>query len=303
MLNHQTPIIFSFNKENKLAQNITKKLDLEEGDWVYHLFPDQESYLRILTDVKDRDVFIFESLDRPNDKLLSLLFFAKAVKDLGARRVGLVAPYLCYLRQDAQFKIGEAVTSRYFAHIVSEYFDWLVTMDPHLHRYKNLNEIYTIPTLVLKSNQAISDWINANVKNPIIIGPDEESKQWAESIAGFTQSSCVLLEKIRKSDTEVSISLPKTVQFESYTPVLVDDIISTGHTMLKALEGLKALGVKNKVCVGIHAIFAGDAAEQLSKQGAVLVTCNTILHPSNGIDVSNIFADNLRRFFANLEIT
>ncbi|WP_164119514.1 ribose-phosphate pyrophosphokinase-like domain-containing protein, partial [Stenotrophomonas maltophilia] len=86
------------------------------------------------------------ALAQPNEKILPLIFAAATARELGAARVGLVAPYLAYMRQDRRFNPGEAVTSRQMAHLVSGAFDWMVTVDPHLHRYSDLSEIYSIPT-------------------------------------------------------------------------------------------------------------------------------------------------------------
>jgi len=119
-------------------------------------------------------LFLVCTLARPNEKILPLIFAAETARELGARRVGLVAPYLCYMRQDRRFQTGEAVTSRPFATLISRACDWLVTIDPHLHRYKALSEIYTIPARALHAGAAIAGWIKNNIENPFLIGPDEK---------------------------------------------------------------------------------------------------------------------------------
>ena len=108
-------------------------------------FADGESYVRILSPVRGRAVAVVATLDRPDDKVLPLVFLAATARDLGAAAVGLVAPYLAYMRQDVRFRAGEGVTSSYFASLLSGAMDWLVTVDPHLHRRSNLGEIYRIP--------------------------------------------------------------------------------------------------------------------------------------------------------------
>src|SRR6185503_12811188 len=118
------------------------------------------------------------TLADPDAKFLPLIFAAATARELGAARVGLVAPYLAYMRQDRRFNPGEAVTSRYVAKLISGAFDWLVTVDPHLHRYGALGEIYTIPTRAIHAAPLMSDWIRRNVPDPLIVGPDSESEQW-----------------------------------------------------------------------------------------------------------------------------
>ena len=112
----------------------------------------------------DRRIALVCTLDRPDAKMLPLLFAAAAARELGASQVGLVAPYLAYMRQDRRFKPGEAVTSREFARLLSGAFDWLVTVDPHLHRYASLAEIYRIPTRVVHAAPLISQWIRTRIE-------------------------------------------------------------------------------------------------------------------------------------------
>src|SRR5690242_4485591 len=122
-------------------------------------FPDQESYVAIDGDPKDRAVVLLCTLDRPDDKILPLLFAADAARELGATQVGLVAPYLAYMRQDKRFAAGDAVSAHTFARVLTQSFDWLVTADPHLHRIKALSEIYKIPTRVAHAAGALASWI------------------------------------------------------------------------------------------------------------------------------------------------
>lgn len=267
------------------------------GNLSYRLFPDDESYIRFDDNLEGKDILFLDSLNHPNEKTLPLLFAVKTAKDLGAKSIGLVAPYLAYMRQDKKFSPGEAITSLYFARMMSEAFDWLLTIAPHLHRYKSLNEIYTIPTYCLSASRLISDWIIKNVDHPVLIGPDSESDQWIAEIAKAINAPYIVLEKVRLGDQDVKISIPKMAKYIDYTPVLVDDIISTGQTIIKTLQHLKALNTKKPICVGIHAIFAHITTATLLQAGAKkVITCNTITHDSNGIDVSSLIYQTLERF-------
>jgi ribose-phosphate pyrophosphokinase len=288
--------MFNLGEPSTLFDNIARGLALEIGNVTFHQFPDGERYVKIDTDVKNRPIILFGSLDHPDEKILSLFLFAKTAKDFGASDVGLIAPYLAYLRQDIQFNPGESVTSRYFATLLSETVDWLITIDPHLHRYHNLNEIYSIPTHVLHATDTMAAWITTNIQQPILIGPDAESEQWVASIANKIGAPYVVLQKIRHGDSDVEVSIPDIHQLNSHTPVLVDDIISTGKTMLGAIKHLTAHDIRNAYCVGVHAIFAGNAYQALQNTQAVtIVTCNTIPHPSNAIDVSAMMIDALQQ--------
>ena len=177
------PIIFAPPGGESLVQALGPALGAKAGVLQHRQFPDGETYLRIESDVAERDVILACSLDRPDVKLLPLLFAADTLHELGARRVGLVAPYLAYMRQDIRFQPGEAVTSRSFAAILSRRLDWLVTVDPHLHRYHALAEIYRIPTQLVHAAPLMASWIKQNIARPVIVGPDLECEQWVAQVA------------------------------------------------------------------------------------------------------------------------
>ncbi|MCX7122022.1 MAG: ribose-phosphate pyrophosphokinase [Gammaproteobacteria bacterium] len=289
-------LLFSLFDSDKLASLINKKNNFEVGNIEFRQFPDDETYVKINSDISIKKIIFIVNLAHPNTKILPLLFACKTARDLGATEIGLISPYLVYMRQDKQFNPGEGVTSRYFAEILSHYFSWIITVDPHLHRYHGLNEVYKIPTTVLHAIDSISKWITDNINKPIIIGPDQESKQWAETIAKKINSPFVILNKIRKGDRSVEISSPEVSQYPNHTPVLIDDIISSGKTMLESIKNLNALKMKSCVCIGIHAIFAGNAYQDLLNAGARVVTTNSIPHISNEIDLSHLIFDAVRAY-------
>lgn len=250
-------------------------------------FPDGESYVRLDTPVAGHTVVLVCNMRDPDTKFLQVCFAVTTARELGATCVGLVVPYLPYMRQDRRFQPGEAITSESFARLVGSHADWLVTVDPHLHRYGSLGELYAIPTTAVRAAPCIARWIIENVSSPWLIGPDAESMQRVREVADATTAPCTVLEKIRRGDRDVEVSLPETVQYHTHTPVLIDDIISTGRTMIETMAHLKRAGLAPPVCIGVHAIFAGRAYEDLLAAGAAcVVTCNTVPHPSNAIDLS-----------------
>jgi ribose-phosphate pyrophosphokinase len=270
-------------------------MDGEEGNFIIRRFPDGETYLRIENSVNGRDILLHATLFDPNPWMLDLLFLANSLRAQGAKKVSLVAPYLSYMRQDKIFQPGEALTSKTFAGLLSTYFDVLITVDPHLHRYHNLDEIYSIPTTVVKAAPLLSKWIHKNVENPFLIGPDEESAQWVKEIA--KDAPYVVLSKVRHEDGHVSITWPVGVNLENKTPVLVDDIISSGTTMVKTIHHLKNLTSVVPICVAIHPIFAQNAYQDLWDAGAAdIVTTNSISHPSNQMDLTPLLVEALERF-------
>ena len=254
-------------------------------------FPDGESYTRILSDVKGKCVVMVCTLHEPDEKLLPLYFLSHTAKSLGAMCTCLVAPYLAYMRQDKVFHEGEGVTSTFFGKLISGFADSITTIDPHLHRISSLGEVYDIPNRVIHAADAISKYIKENIHNPVLIGPDSESEQWVSDVAKKAGVPFTVLQKVRHGDRDVEVSVPDVEKYKESTPVLVDDIISTARTMIETTEHLKNAGMKPAICIGIHAVFSGNAYQDLwDAYVENIITCNTIPHQSNGIDLSDIIA-------------
>jgi ribose-phosphate pyrophosphokinase len=236
-----------------------------------------------------RNVVLVCTLAHPNDKFLPLVFAADTARELGATKVGLVAPYLCYMRQDQRFTPGEAVTSRSFAALLSRSLDWMVTVDPHLHRYRSLEEIYSMPCRVLHAAPALATWIQNNVPRPFLIGPDAESRQWIESVAKSCGAAFTILEKTRTGDSTVA-ALPLQAPIpDGATPIVLDDIVSSGATLLETLR-LLGLPGRTGIAVVVHGLHDQILANKLRETGARLITTNSIPNPEAAIDISNLIA-------------
>ena len=284
-------MICAFPGNEAFAARLRAELGAEALGLEWRRFPDGESYLRFTQDFRGRDLALVCSLNDPDTKALALLFAARTARELNAARIGLVAPYLGYMRQDQRFKDGEAVTSVHFAALVSGAFDWLVTVDPHLHRRGSLAEIYSIHTVAVAAAPALAKWITENVAKPLLIGPDSESEQWAAEVAAACGAPHVVMRKTRLGDRRVEIESPPLSQWNDRTPVLLDDIISSARTMALAARRIAEQGLAAPVCVGVHGIFSADALEALRQAGAArVVTTNTVAHETNAIDLSTLVA-------------
>lgn len=291
-----TTIVFNFPKYQKIANSIISELQYEKGELLLRSYPDKESYVRILSDVKNKNIILVCGLDDPNKNLASLIFFSETARELGAKKICLIAPYLGYMRQDKRFNDGEAITSNIFAKLLSRYIDFLITIDPHLHRHKSLDEIYTIPSQVLHAADLIATWIKDNIKNPLLVGPDQESEQWVSDVAAKASAPFIVLTKVRHGDRDVEVSIPQVEKYKNHTPVLVDDIISTAKTMIQTVNHLQKAQMNKVVCIGIHAEFADNSYEELKNSYIEkIITCNTITHQTNIIDISKIIIDAIKK--------
>lgn len=283
----------------EVAVLLARQLDATLSPVEWRRFPDGESYFRLPGDLQDAEVSIAACLRDPDPQALGLWYLADGARDLGARSVGLVAPYLPYMRQDKRFHPGEVITSTTFARFLSQQFDWLVTVDPHLHRWPSLASLYTVPAVSVGSAAAIARWVAANVQDPVIIGPDSESEQWAADVARRVGCPAIVLQKNRLGDRSVQISLPDAGAVAGRQPVLIDDIVSSARTMAVAARQVREAFGRAPVCVGVHAVFAPDALQVLKDAGAGrIVTCNTLPHETNAIDVTGDIAAAVRQLAA-----
>lgn len=294
-------ILFSLPGNQELTALLAKKMNAEIGESVLRKFPDGESYTRIISDVKGKCVVLVCTMHEPDEKLLPLYFLSNTAKSLGAMCTCLVAPYLAYMRQDKIFKPGEGITSTYFGKLISGFADSITTVDPHLHRISSLRAVYHIPNRVIHAADDISKWIKENINNPILIGPDSESEQWVSDVAKKAGAPFTVLLKVRHGDRDVEVSVPDVESYKNATPVLVDDIISTARTMIETVTHLKIARMKPPICIGIHAVFSGNAYEDLLASGVEkIITCNTIPHPSNVIDLSDVIAKEVKELMHHI---
>lgn len=278
-----------------ICDKINQHPGFKVGRFILREFPDGETYVQIKSAVSPR-VIIFADLSNPDSKLLKLILFAETIRDLGAEEITLVAPYLPYMRQDIRFKAGEGITSRYFARLLSGSFNKLVTIDPHLHRFQKLGEIYSLKAKTLSAAGHIAEWVKNEINNPVMIGPDSESDQWVSRVAHLAGCKYQVFSKTRFGDKEVAIDAGDLELFEDYTPVILDDIVSTGRTIINTAREMKEAGLNDPVCIAVHPLFAGDAWDEIAKNGiARVVTCNTIAHPSNGINLGDLVFNELSR--------
>jgi ribose-phosphate pyrophosphokinase len=291
-----TPLVIPMPGNEALATSLARYLHGDVGALETRTFPDEETYLRFHQDPRGRSVILICTMDHPNPKFLPLIFVADNAKELGATKVSLIAPYLCYMRQDKRFHEGEALTSTSFARQLSSAFDELVTVDPHLHRHRNLAELYSIRTAVVHSAPLIAEWITRNEKRAVVIGPDAESEQWVSEVATLARAPYRVLRKERLGDTDVKITIPDLHDVKDRTPILIDDIVSSGRTMIEAARQLRGEGLSLAVCIAVHALFSQETEIALREVSSRLVTTNSVPHATNEIDLTVSIAERYLQF-------
>ncbi len=279
-----------FENCKKVAKGLSKGLFIPSKPIRVHKFPDGENLIT-LPEGLPKCVIIYQSLYNPNEKLIELLFSAKGARELGAKRLILVSPYMCYMRQDKAFLPGQVVSQRVIGNFLGGLFDCIITIDAHLHRTPDIQMVFTEAKAInLSAKEAIIDFIKREIKNDnILIGPDEESQQWVREIAIGTGLKYGICKKIRTGDEKVTVSLPKDLDFKGKRVIIIDDIISTGHTVAQTSLLLKAAGAIEINCIVTHALFTNNALKVLKEAGVnKIFSTNTIPHDTNSIDITPI---------------
>lgn len=295
-------VLLCFDDELGVARRAAEASALRLAVVERHRFPDGEWRLRLPPALPPR-VVVWRSLHQPNEKLVELLLLAETARQLGARHLSLVAPYLAYMRQDIAFHPGEAVSQRILGRFLAGLFDALITVDPHLHRVATLHEAVPLAdAIVLSGAPLLGAWIASQRQDVLLLGPDEESLQWVSSAAqahGWPHAVC---RKLRHGDRQVEIALPG-LPVAGRAVVLMDDVASSGQTLIEATRLLLAAGARSVDVAVTHALFAGDALQRLQAAGVGQVwSTDCIAHPSNAVSVVGAVAEALAALYQRQDL-
>jgi len=257
-------------------------------------FPDEEILLSIPPALPEH-VVMFRSLHQPNDKIIEILLAAKTARKHNAKRITLIAPYLCYMRQDIENKPGEAISQQIIGELFANTFDDVITVDSHLHRIDHLDQAIPIENAInIMATDPMSDFLEKQCPNTIIFGPDGESEQWVSEIAENIGGEFAVAQKVRRGDKSVKIEIPDK-DFNGKDITIVDDMASTGRTIALATQLLKQAGAKSVNALVTHALFMGDAKNHMIKNGVENIwSTDTISDPSNKIQLHKLLADSFK---------
>jgi ribose-phosphate pyrophosphokinase len=287
-------IVVGGTNSKELAKSVARLIKAQYSELKKSNFPDGEMRLKYETDLTDKNVIIINGMmPNPDEMLLESVFAIHAAKQLGAGKITFVAPYLAYMRQDKQFHEGECISAKVMAKML-DCADYVIAIDPHLHRIHRLQDIFRTKAKSISADPILAKSIQKNHPKSIIVGPDIESSQWAKTIADSIGHESMVLLKKRYSSTKVrTIVHGDPARFKGRDVVLVDDIISTGHTMIEPIKQLKKFGARKITCIGVHGVFTENALQKLRKLGATVIATNTIPNPVAKIDIAKLIADAL----------
>ncbi|HXY83642.1 MAG TPA: ribose-phosphate diphosphokinase [Candidatus Saccharimonadales bacterium] len=291
-------IILGGSSCQALATKVAEELGTNAARLEIRRFPDGEKYLRILDDVKGNEVVVIQSIHHTPDELLfEYLLIVDALKDLGANKVHSFIPYFAYARQDERFNAGEALSFKTVAKLMrSVGTDELFTIDMHQHRVLKSSEVFGIPSHDLSAMPLLAEYAQATgeLDHPLVIGPDADAERWAKLAADQLKTDYDVFEKKRLSSEIVDIR-PRKSNAKERDVLIVDDIISTGGTIVQAAKILFGQGARKVVVACTHPILAGDALEKIHQTGAAMIVgTDTIPGPISFVSVAPLIAQTVK---------
>lgn len=290
------PLLLSLPWDGDAPQRLANELALEHRPFVLHRFPDGEILVTGPEKVS-RTVILYCSLYEPNEKLVALMLAVDTLRRAGAARIALVAPYMSYMRQDIAFEPGQAVSQRAVGKFLSALFDRILTVDAHLHRTPDISDVFPgIDAENLMAAETIASYAAANGfdNETLVVGPDRESRQWVARVAERLGGSSMVGDKKRYSDRHVEIEFP-VKDISGRKILLVDDIVSSGGTVIKAAQNLKSKGAGRIALSTTHALFSQDVGEALRKAGVDDIwATDAVCHDASCIALAPLLATSLR---------
>jgi ribose-phosphate pyrophosphokinase len=278
------PRVLTFADQHEPAQRFAAALALQADTIQTRRFPDGETLLRLPVPLPPR-VLLYCTLAAPDARLVELLLAARTAREHGVAHLSLIAPYLCYMRQDIAFQPGEAVSQRIVGGFLAGLFDAVITVDPHLHRIARLAQAVPSRCAVSLSAAApIAALIGQRVPHAVLVGPDEESARWVGAVAERAGRPYATFVKTRHGDREVDVVAEGSPSLAGRPVVLIDDIASSGRTLARAAGVCLALGARSVDAVVTHALCSEADLALLSAAGiGHLWSTDSLPHPTNAV--------------------
>ena len=294
-------VILSFPEYQAQARHLAEALALPFHIVDIHHFPDSESRVTLPDIPACKHAIIYCGLEHPNNKLVELLLTVKTLRKNNCNRTSLVAPYMCYMRQDIAFHKGEAISQEIIGKFLAELFDDIVTVDAHLHRTASLQEVFPGTNCAhISAARLFSHLLQQKFTDAVLLGPDEESEQWVKIIATDCELDYTVAKKVRHSDKHVSIILPETgVDFNNRHIILIDDVVSSGTTLINIAKQLHAKNVAQLDALVTHALFDKNTHNHLKQAGINNIwSSDTIPHSTNKVSIVALLAEQIKSWIS-----
>ncbi|AHC51560.1 ribose-phosphate pyrophosphokinase [Sulfolobus acidocaldarius SUSAZ] len=282
-------IIIGGTATNWIDERLSKLLVSRLVKIEHKVFPDGESYIRIPERLLGEDVLVVQSLYPPQDKhLIELFFILETLNDMKANKITVIIPYLAYSRQNRRFKEGEAVSIKTVLNLIKKTgATSLMVVEPH--RYEEL-QYFDGEVKIADPIPDIARVINGKVTNPFVLAPDKGALNRAKRLSQELGCDYSYLEKQRDLTTgEVRVTNLPDLRLDGKEVILVDDIISTGGTMVQASQIAYSKGAKKVIATAVHSLFVENAYDRLINAGIKeIITTNTIPQDTSKVTIVDV---------------
>ncbi|MDQ2817454.1 MAG: ribose-phosphate pyrophosphokinase [Candidatus Eremiobacteraeota bacterium] len=313
------PVLFSGNSNRGLAKEIAHKMGIDVGKALVTTFANEESQVEIRENVRGADVFVVQSICKQpdfgrsvNDSLMEMLLMIDALRRASAYRITAVIPYYGYAKQDKKTKGREPISAKLVANLLTTAgAQRIVTVDLHAAQIQGFfdNPVDNLTASYIMANYLINTK-KLRGSGTVVVSPDAGGVARAEAFARKLQTSVAIVFK-RRPRPDVNEVSEVVGNLEGKVAIIIDDMISTGGTLVKAAEALLKRGATEVLTCSTHGIFAADAAQKLNESAiSQVIVTNTIPVPADGLgdkikvlSVAPMLADAIRRIGANRSVS
>lgn len=286
-------IVAGHNFAEKLAHLLNARfVDIEK-----RTFPDGEVCPRLLTDSVDKYAVLAERMaaaEYHNRHLIEVLFSVRNLRSMGAEKIDVVMPYFVYSRQDKAFRPGEPSSAKFVLEMLADAgATRFFTVSSHAERHSDRISFSPIPAYNINGFVAIAEYLKGmQFLNPIIIGPDEGAASFVETVAGSLKYEMGIFHKKRDPETG-EVSMNTDIDVKGRDVIIIDDIVSSGSTMVNAINICKKSGARKIYCAVVH-IISEKCVDMISSMVDKFVACNTIHSSVSVIPIEKMVADKIK---------
>lgn len=265
-MQHHSLRIFSGSSNPKLASDVAARLGVELGRIKLTRFKSGEIYVHYEESIRNCDVFLLQSLSHPiNELFVELLVMIDAAKRASARTVNIIIPYYGYARQERKSAPREPISAKMVADVLTTAgATRVLTIDLHAAAIQGF---FNIPVDHLTALDLISGYLKTKqLEDVVVVSPDAGRASMAEKLASRLDSPFAIMIKKRPAHNE-SVITHVIGDVEGRTPVIIEDLIDTGTTIVNVVEGLTERGARNSIVCATHGLFSGPALDRLENPG------------------------------------
>lgn len=257
--------IFSGSSNLHLASAVSQKSKIPLGSLELGVFADGEIDVWVKDDVNNSNVFILQSNSSPvNDHIIELSLIADALKRSGAHKITAVIPYFGYSRKEKQSRAGEPISAKVVADLItSSGVNKVVCLDLHADAIVGF---FNVPVIYLTALEVLAARLKKEkLTDPVVVAPDVGGVRRARNFAALLSAPLAVIEKRRQVSVHDQIEvLSMSGEVKGDTAIIIDDVISTGGTIIESAKALKTKGVKKVIVCATHGYFAQNAIERLT---------------------------------------